>query len=348
MSPLPRFESRVFKLAKDAERPEENQDACRADAARGIAAIADGVASAIFSRKWAGILTEAAVADPPNPNDRDAFREWLAARREAWSAQINVADLAWFQKPKLREGAFSTLLWVEVLPLDESDREPADPWRLRVFAIGDSCLFHVREGRTLRTFPVEKAEEFNEDPLVVGSVDLNRDELLRFESLEEICRPGDLLALCTDAVAEWALKEQNAGNLPAWEKCWTKTEEAWQEEILALRNDRRMRHDDATLLLLRVSDGATEPTSTAPAAARSPAPTTPPPAEPPPLPSEPPRLPDWGENLKTLSQQLAAGVSKRVARGIEKLKGLKEKAGSAFRRYRERLRSDDETRPDDP
>ena len=70
-----RFEFRDFKLAKDAERPEENQDAFRTDADRGIAAIADGVASGIFARPWARILTRATVAEPPDPADREAFAQ---------------------------------------------------------------------------------------------------------------------------------------------------------------------------------------------------------------------------------------------------------------------------------
>ena len=105
-----RFESRVFQLAKDAGHPEENQDAYHADARRGIAAIADGVASAIFSRRWAQILTQATVADTPRTGDKEAFGRWLAERREVWASEIELAELAWFQKPKLRQGAFSSYI----------------------------------------------------------------------------------------------------------------------------------------------------------------------------------------------------------------------------------------------
>ena len=56
------FESRVFSLAKDAEHPDENQDACRIDPARAVAVIADGVATGIFSRRWAEILAAATLA----------------------------------------------------------------------------------------------------------------------------------------------------------------------------------------------------------------------------------------------------------------------------------------------
>ena len=74
--------SRVLTLAKDPDWPDENQDYCRVDEARGLAAMADGVASAIFSRLWARILVTAAVEGLPDPDDREVFARWLAERRQ--------------------------------------------------------------------------------------------------------------------------------------------------------------------------------------------------------------------------------------------------------------------------
>lgn len=339
-----RFECRVFKLAKDPEHPEENQDACGFDAERGIAAIADGVASGIFSRQWARILTEAIVAEPPDPANQEAFAGWLAERREAWNAEIDVENLAWFQKPKLREGAFSTLLWVEISAIDPNDRQPQDPWRLRVFAVGDSCLFHESGRKLLRTFPVEKAEELEADPVVVGSIDLNRDGLVEFQSFEALCRPGDLLVLSTDAVAEWALRQVDAGSAPEWEQYWSKTNEAWQEEVTSLRSDRQMRYDDATLLLLRVSDGVTAPE---PPAEATP---TEEPAEPVPLSdaaSQPEWTEQWTKKLGSLSEQVGEQLVRGTGKLKEKLKGVRQSAESAIRKYREKRRADDEEPPAD-
>ena len=341
-----RFDSRLFKLAKDAEHPEEDQDAYATDAARGIAAIADGVAAGIFAGQWARILTEATVAAPPDPGDKEAFAAWLAERRRAWNAEIDVSELTWFQKPKLRDGAFSTLLWVEITPIDESDRQPQDPWRLRAFAVGDSCLFHVRAGELLRTFPIEKAEELEADPVVIGSVNLNRDELLEFQSFEALCRPGDWLVLSTDAVADWVLRRRDAGELPHWADYWTKSEAAWEEEVAALRHQREMRYDDATLLLLRVSDGVTAPEQPEPAAPAAEAAPAQDPSSPPPLPSAAPQ-PDWAHKLKSFSEQLAEQMSEQVSRGMKKLHQMKESAESAWRRYRDKSRSDDKDSPDD-
>jgi hypothetical protein len=346
-----RFDSRVFRMAKDPEHPEENQDAFAVDPRRGIAAVADGVASGIFARQWARILAEATVAEPPEPGDREAFDRWLSRRRETWRDEIDVTNLAWFQKPKLREGAFSTLVWVEILPIDEADRQPQDPWRLRAFAVGDSCLFHVRGGELLRTFPIEKAAELEANPVVVGSVDLNRDELVEFRSFEALCRPGDLVVLCTDAVAEWALRRCEAGDAPAWAGYWIMPEPAWREEVAALRHRREMRYDDATLLLLEVGDGVTAPEQPDEQAPAAEAVATSEPAGPPSLPDTTPPCdtaphPDWSQRLRSFSEQFAGQVSEQVARGMKKLKQVRQSAESAIKRYRERLRSKDKP-PDD-
>ena len=69
------FQSKTFWLAKDASQAEQYQDAFALDAARGIAAIADGVSSSLFSAPWAKILTEAVVAGPP-----DRLRDLAASR----------------------------------------------------------------------------------------------------------------------------------------------------------------------------------------------------------------------------------------------------------------------------
>ena len=244
--------SRILQLAKDPERPEECQDAYGLDPARSIAAVADGVSSAIFSRQWAAILARATIADPPDHDDEEAFADWLAQRRQTWTERIDVTGLAWFQKAKLPTGAFSTLLWVHVAPREQPEPGQFGAHRLHCRAIGDSCLFHFRGGEFIRSFPVQESSEFEADPIVLGSVDLRRDRLMQFVALDEVCYEDDLLVLCTDAIAEWAMRRVESGSPPDWDAYWEMSEPQWQEEIADLRQQREMRHDDATLLLLRV------------------------------------------------------------------------------------------------
>lgn len=197
-----RFDSRTFMLPKDPEHPGQCQDACQVDAARGIAVIADGVSSAIFSAQWANVLVEAVMAAAPDPNNAASFAAWLARQRQTWTQRIDSSTLAW-HRTKLPMGAFSTLLWIQVTESEREQPGAFGAYRLRGFAIGDSCLFHVRGRELVRSFPLETAAQFQADPIVLGSIDLKRDYLMRFTMLNELCYPDDLLILCTDALAEW-------------------------------------------------------------------------------------------------------------------------------------------------
>ena len=173
--------------------------------------MADGVASAIFSRDWADILTGAVVAKPPEVN-KPSFWPWLAERAQTWHERILPKQLDYFQRKKLVQcgGAYATLLWVELdAPTVSAAGNPQYPWRS--YAIGDSGLLHVRGNEVLVTFPVSSAEELAADPLSICSVDHDIDHLLEFRCVEGICAPGDLLVLCTDALLGWALRELAAG-----------------------------------------------------------------------------------------------------------------------------------------
>jgi hypothetical protein len=249
-----RLDTRLFALAKDPDQPGAYQDACCLDTEHHIAAIADGVSSALFSGPWAAILAEAVVADSPNPHDPQEFGAWLQQQRGRWAASIDTSSLAWFQKAKLPMGAFSTLLYTRVCDLDDVQPGAFGGYRLLAFALGDSCLFQVRGHELVRSFPLQTCEEFEPDPIVLGSVDLGRDHLLKFAILDEMCYPGDELILCTDAVAEWAVRCYAGGDPPAWSDFWQMSEDDWQSGVAWLRQERQMRIDDATMLMLRVVD----------------------------------------------------------------------------------------------
>jgi hypothetical protein len=246
------FDWRSFALAKDPENPKEYQDASAMDAERGLTAIADGVSSSLFSGPWASILTQAVVADPPDLGNHEAFARWLQDRRATWAGAIDTSSLAWFQRAKLPTGAFSTLLWLQVLSADHDEPGAFGACRLVGHAIGDSCMFQVRRGELVRTFPIQTSAELQADPIVLGSVDLGRDSMLEFITLNEFCYADDLIILCTDALADWALRRYEAGCPPVWEDYWDTCREDWEAEIIGLRHEGKMRIDDTTLIMLRV------------------------------------------------------------------------------------------------
>lgn len=240
------YECRKFSLAKDLLRAEENQDAFDLDMERGIAAIADGVSTCLFAGNWARILAKAAVAQPPEAHKPAAIANWLIDLRRHWSESIDVGSLAWHQKAKLKAGAFSTLLWVHVAE--------ASPGNLRLcsYAVGDSCVLHLRENKMLRAFPIVESRLFNDTPRALGSMEQGGSECVEFQTWESKCDTGDLLALCTDALAAWALGRHETGEPVDWESWWDMPADGWRETICQLRERREIRYDDTTLVLLRL------------------------------------------------------------------------------------------------
>lgn len=245
------FSHRTFWLPKDIQDPQGYEDAFQVDELLGRAAICDGVSTSLFSGRWASILSKAVVESPPNVRDPDALGQWLKQQRQLWSSSIDEHALAWHQKPKLLEGASTTLLWVEATSSDSSDNAER-PKRLRCYSIGDCCLFHIRANQVLETFPLQDSARFEENPQVLRSV-LKRSERIEFEAMETFCHPGDLIVLASDAVASWTMRQIEAGVAIDWQAYWQLSQEDWQQWMVQLRQDHQIRYDDSTVILLRIS-----------------------------------------------------------------------------------------------
>jgi hypothetical protein len=243
------FRHRAFWLPKDVEQEEHYQDAYAADDVKGVAAIADGVSSSLFASSWAQLLVRAAVDQPPTVEDPKALGTWLGRQRQQWRAPIDVEKLAWHQRAKFKDGAFTTLLWVE---LDAADVSGAFP--MHCHSLGDCCLFHVRDNEVLRAFPYEHSSMFDTTPKMVGSAPGQKGARLEFDTLHDVCRAGDLLMLCTDALAVRLLTQLEAGASLAWDTFWNLTQITYSEYIIRLREQQQIRYDDTTVLILRIGD----------------------------------------------------------------------------------------------
>ncbi|MEE2707049.1 MAG: hypothetical protein VX988_08355 [Planctomycetota bacterium] len=242
------FEHKAFWLPKDIEHPDEYQDAFAVDEVRGIAAIADGVSSSLFAASWARLLVNAATEQPPQVENAAALEQWLSLHRENWRGPIDVEVLAWHQKEKFKEGAFSTLMWLELGSTTDTDLIP-----LTCYSLGDCCFFHVRCGQVQRGFPFERSTQFGTQPKMVGSV--NRGNVnLDFDVLQDTCRAGDILVLCTDALAVWILMRLEAGEPPGLELFWEMSQREWTEWVLTQRGEGKIRYDDTTLMMLKPSN----------------------------------------------------------------------------------------------
>ncbi len=252
------FQSRQFSVPKDYPTPQFYEDACAVNGDAGRVAIADGVSSAVFSGSWAQILTQSVITAPPNVHDAVEFAAWLVDRRKEWAAGINVSKLEYHLLMKLRQvgGGFSTLAWIEVRRDDPADGTDTE-YRVHGQGVGDSCIFHVRDGQLLAKWPMQDSAEFKEDPISIGSVNFQCDAALKFQEFDWCCRAGDLLVLATDAVSEWAYLMQEAGETVNWDDLSRLPDSQMAQYLTDLRESNWLKRDDSTIVFVGL--GRTEP-----------------------------------------------------------------------------------------
>ncbi|MGW2278108.1 hypothetical protein [Streptomyces sp. NPDC001770] len=182
--------------------------------------VCDGATESVLAKDWARLLSRAAAEHamerPEVLCGGAAFEEfagYAVDRWEPWLARYTRArvedgrPLKWYEHTKLAAGAHATLLAVRVDPVAGPDGDaPGAAWEWRAAALGDTCLFHLRDDRMVRAFPVEYAEEFGTAPGLFGSRNHDAALLARRTRFEEgRCLPGDRLFLMTDALAAWFL-----------------------------------------------------------------------------------------------------------------------------------------------
>ncbi len=251
----PVMQSWARHVAKDAAFAAEYEDAYSVNLEQGRVAIADGVSSAIFSGRWARILTTQIAENPPELGEPHGWVNWLADPRRRWLEDIDFPRMPLHQKNKLRQvgGAYCTLCWIEV-GIDP-ELESTDCCLVRAFAMGDSCVLHLRDGALNSSFPLTTSAEFDLDPDSICSVATSRDLQQQLETIEVQCQAGDVLIMVTDAIGKWMLDCVERGDLKPWERLWVLDEAEWLAAIEELRDTNLMKRDDTTMIALQIGDG---------------------------------------------------------------------------------------------
>jgi hypothetical protein len=260
---------RAFRLPRQGYGLEECQDASAGDTERGRFAIADGAAESPYAALWAHLLVEEFVRQSARV---PLWANWLPSLQERWAAHVLLhgrwadqvsevsseelwpaaeaadSDVPWYLEPGLTQGAFATFLG---LVIEENS------WH--ALAVGDSCLFQVRQGEMIGAFPVTSAADFSNAPWLVGSR-TSPGEVPHKNGLQQTgdWQPRDRFWMMTDALAQWFLLQVESGGKP-----WLALEpllhtsgdddlaqQAFAAWIEGLRAARQLRNDDVTLLAI--------------------------------------------------------------------------------------------------
>jgi len=197
-------------------------------------ALADGATESLLSGRWADLLVRSYCRCPD---------------RQLAGALYTARPIQWFEERGLAQGAHATFLGLQLT----SARTGAKQGTWSAVAVGDTCLFHLRAGRLLASFPIDRPERFSSSPPLVTSR-RNGHPQDRVEAARGDWRDGDTFVLATDALAHWFLGAALSRSHPARELGVAASGGparfgAWVEE---LRSRREMTDDDVTVMTVDV------------------------------------------------------------------------------------------------
>jgi hypothetical protein len=207
--------------------------------------VADGATEAYDARRWVEHLVASFVADSGPDLTHDGLRAWFERVQRMWVAGAPAGFATVIEEHKFRaEGSFATFVGCRLTGLDGPDA------RWEAAALGDSVLFHVRDGWLVTHFPPIGVDDFGLSPAGVGTHPGAIPAMLSgLELANGRVRAGDLLFLATDALAHWLLLESAQDPRAVWAVLTGLDHDA---TFAALVTDQRaagrLRNDDVTLL----------------------------------------------------------------------------------------------------
>ncbi|MGH6653979.1 MAG: hypothetical protein ACRDVE_02105 [Actinocrinis sp.] len=157
--------------------------------------------------------------------------------------------IAWYEEPKLEQGAYATVLGVSLRRASGPVYSGGGVWTAA--ALGDSCAFQVRGERLVAAFPLASPEDFDTSPDLAGTRNPDRDLIERRTLTRRgTWLPGDVFYLATDAASQWFLAQDAVDGRP-WRQIDAAFDDqtAWLDE---LRARRLIRNDDVTIVRCRL------------------------------------------------------------------------------------------------
>lgn len=207
------------------------------------AAVADGATATAFSGQWAELLVRAYCNKP--------FADWedLAARSQVaaneWASTVYAQDRPWYALMRAQSGGAAAIAGIEIIVKERK-------WS--AIALGDSCVFQIRNERVYLAIPPYGPDDFGNNPrLIFTDAEKNVGLASAYESKSGTFLPGDRFVLATDAAAEAVLRaDLGKAGLREWIRTLTKSEKRAQRFIESLRNSRGIRDDDVAVVTIEV------------------------------------------------------------------------------------------------
>jgi len=230
-------------VPKSWDYPEANEDCFVIREDTGRIVVSDGASESFDSKAWARLLSDQFIDNPAISSD------WVSKASAQYAASYDLTNLSWSKQAAYDRGSFATLLGIEINQLTN--------W-LEVIAVGDTLAILVDSGQIVASWPYITAEQFDERPLLFSTDSHLNDFVaqqgfyLRHQVSWDLQSLSSPVLLCmTDALGQWALRSASSGD-SAWQRLLDiDTVEALSDLVLSERNEKRMRVDDSTLVVVR-------------------------------------------------------------------------------------------------
>jgi hypothetical protein len=211
-------------------------------------AVADGATETSFSGIWARQLVRAFCKGELGDK---RFLEELRVLREKWHKIASRKPMPWYAEEKIRSGAFAALIG---LVLNDSS-EPREDGKWSALAIGDSCVFQLREKELVTSFPIQSSDQFNNSPVLLSSRQpQDQADTQMLMSMQGTWRKGDTFYLMTDAVACWFLKHAESGRIQVrkLQDLSSSRSNNFQSWLTVVREHKSIRNDDVTIVRVEI------------------------------------------------------------------------------------------------
>lgn len=242
----PRVEE--YWLPKRGSTKEEYEDAIRVNK-RGLRfAVADGASESSFAGLWARLLVESFAQGRLCRRSPSTFPRDVSPLRRQWQQEIRGRSLPWYAELKAAAGAFAAFVGLKV-------RRSRKAWW--AIAVGDCCLFLIRQGRLERAFPIESVEGFPSRPFLLHSLSTSGVDKQLIHITEGDWQPGDTFLLMSDALATYFLTALASSQTPDSLLSFDRTPQGFISWITDLRDDHLIRNDDVSLVIVSYAPAAT-------------------------------------------------------------------------------------------
>lgn len=212
-------------------------------------AVTDGATMTSFSREWAQQVANYFIEAPSPPFP--ALRNRLTLVQEQWKKQYITSGLPWYALQKAQKGAFTTLLG---LCLHRGKPGKNFSWGYwTATAIGDTCLFQIRDKECICTFPLENPEQFGNSPMLISSMASFGTVSSYERTTHKGWRLGDIFYIATDALAEWMVRDKDSKPWQQIDRYLLDIEPSQGREWMgAMIYDKKVRNDDITVVRIHV------------------------------------------------------------------------------------------------